>query len=68
MALEYGFMKAMKKRVGLFRNADFRHDRADFSGKLAQTFVILPDNAREVPAPSFFPETEAEERLTPALC
>jgi 6-phosphogluconate dehydrogenase (decarboxylating) len=33
VALEYGFMKAMNKRVGLFRNADF-------SGKLAKTFEI----------------------------
>jgi 6-phosphogluconate dehydrogenase (decarboxylating) len=48
VALEYGFMKAMNKRVGLFRNADFRHHRADFSGKLAKTFEIDSADALNV--------------------
>jgi hypothetical protein len=41
VALEYGFMKAMNKRVGLFRNADF-------SGKLAKTFEIDSAHALNV--------------------
>jgi len=51
VALEYGFMKALNRRVGLFRSGDFRHHRADFSGKLAKTFEIAPDdtlNARSL--------------------
>jgi hypothetical protein len=44
VALEYGFMKAMNRRVGLFRNSDFRQNRADFSGKLAKTFEIGSDS------------------------
>ncbi|HYI10225.1 MAG TPA: hypothetical protein VEK57_14290 [Thermoanaerobaculia bacterium] len=33
-------MKAMNRMVGLFRAADFRHDRADLTGKLAKNFTI----------------------------
>jgi TIR domain len=40
VTLEYGFMKALNRSVGLFRAADFRHDRADLTGKLAKTFSI----------------------------
>jgi hypothetical protein len=40
IALEYGFMRAIDRRVGLFRNAGFKHGRADLSGKLMNEFVI----------------------------
>jgi hypothetical protein len=40
VALEYGFMKALNRTVGLFRAEDFRHDRADLTGKLTRSFSI----------------------------
>jgi len=40
IALEYGFMRALDRRVGLFRNAGFKHGRADLSGKLMNEFVV----------------------------
>jgi hypothetical protein len=38
--LEYGFMKAVNRTVGLFRAEDFTHDRADLTGKLSNSFSI----------------------------
>ena len=38
IALEYGFMKALNRTVALFRQLNFKHDRADLTGKLAKTF------------------------------
>ena len=40
LGLEYGFMKALNRRMGLLREASFRHDRADLTGKLARAFTI----------------------------
>ena len=40
VGLEYGFMKALNRRMGLLREASFRHDRADLTGKLARAFTI----------------------------
>lgn len=40
VTLEYGFMKALNRPVGLFRAEDFRHDRADLTGKLSKSFII----------------------------
>ncbi len=40
VTLEYGFMKALNRTVGLFRAEDFRHDRADLTGKLSKRFSI----------------------------
>ncbi|WP_300319011.1 toll/interleukin-1 receptor domain-containing protein [Accumulibacter sp.] len=40
VTLEYGFMKALNRTVGLFRSEDFRHDRADLTGKLSCSFSI----------------------------
>jgi hypothetical protein len=40
VTLEYGFMKALNRTVGLFRAQDFRHDRADLTGKLSKSFSI----------------------------
>jgi hypothetical protein len=40
VTLEYGFMKALNRTVGLFRSEDFRHDRADLTGKLSKSFSI----------------------------
>ena len=40
IALEYGFMRAMDRRVGLFRNVGFKHGRADLSGKLMNEFIV----------------------------
>jgi hypothetical protein len=40
VTLEYGFMKALNRSVGLFRAQDFRHDRADLTGKLSQSFTL----------------------------
>jgi len=40
VTLEYGFMKALNRTVGLFRADDFRHDRADLTGKLTKSFSI----------------------------
>lgn len=40
VTLEYGFMKAMNRTVGLFRVEGFSHDRADLTGKLSRSFVI----------------------------
>lgn len=40
VALEYGFMKALNRRVGLFRDTSFQHDRADLTGKLSNSFKI----------------------------
>jgi hypothetical protein len=40
VALEYGFMKALNRKVGLLREMSFQNDRADFAGKLVRPFVI----------------------------
>ena len=40
VTLEYGFMKALNRNVGLLRDVNFKHDRADLTGKLAKTFEI----------------------------
>lgn len=40
VTLEYGFMKALNRTGGLFRAEDFRHDRADLTGKLSKSFSI----------------------------
>jgi len=40
VALEYGFMKALNKEVGLLREENFKHDRADLIGKLVKPFRI----------------------------
>jgi hypothetical protein len=40
VALEYGFMKANNAGVVLFRDVNFKHDRADLTGKLSKPFVI----------------------------
>ncbi len=44
VALEYGFMKALNRTVGLFRSEDFQHDRADLTGKLSVSFKIGADD------------------------
>jgi hypothetical protein len=40
VTLEYGFMKAINRTVGLFRAQNFAHDRADLTGKLSKSFTI----------------------------
>jgi hypothetical protein len=40
VALEYGFMKALNRQVALIRDIQFKHDRADLTGKLAKPFEI----------------------------
>ena len=40
VTLEYGFMKALNRMVGLLRVEDFAHDRADLIGKLSRSFAI----------------------------
>lgn len=40
VTLEYGFMKALNKEVGLVREEGFKHDRADLIGKLVKSFKI----------------------------
>lgn len=40
VTLEYGFMKAINASVALFRDINFKHDRADLTGKLARQFTI----------------------------
>jgi hypothetical protein len=40
VTLEYGFMRALNRKVALFREASFRHDRADLTGKLSKSFEI----------------------------
>ena len=40
VALEFGFMKAMDRIVGLLREEAFKHDRADLIGKLVKSFRI----------------------------
>ena len=40
IALEYGFMRAIDRGVGLFRNVGFKRGRADLSGKLMNEFVV----------------------------
>ena len=40
VALEYGFMKSLNRDVALFRDVNFRHDRADLTGKLSKPFEI----------------------------
>jgi len=47
IALEYGFMKAFNRSVGLFRDVNFKHDRADLTGKLATPFVISKNGVLE---------------------
>jgi hypothetical protein len=46
VALEYGFMKSLNRGVALFRDVNFKHDRADLTGKLAKSFEI--DNSGEL--------------------
>lgn len=43
VTLEYGFMKALNRQVALFRDINFKHDRADLTGKLAKPFEIDGD-------------------------
>lgn len=43
VALEYGFMRALDRQVGLLREERFKHDRADFIGKLSKPFRIGDD-------------------------
>lgn len=45
VALEYGFMRALNKEVGLLREEKFKHDRADLIGKLVKPFRILENLA-----------------------
>lgn len=45
LTLEYGFMKALNREVGLFRDASFQHDRADLTGKLSNSFTIDSNDA-----------------------
>lgn len=40
VSLEYGFMKALNRRMGLLREHSFQHDRADLTGKLSRGFTI----------------------------
>jgi hypothetical protein len=40
VTLEYGFMKSLNREVALFRDVQFRHDRADLTGKLSRQFAI----------------------------
>src|SRR5262249_14349270 len=40
VALECGFMKSLNRQVSLFRDVQFRHDRAVLTGKLSKPFVI----------------------------
>lgn len=40
VTLEYGFMKALNRNVVLFRDINFKHDRADLTGKLSKSFEI----------------------------
>ena len=40
VALEYGFMRAFNRKVALFRDSKFKHDRADIIGKLSKHFEI----------------------------
>jgi hypothetical protein len=40
VTLECGFMKALNRNVGLFKDASFKHDRADLTGKLSKSFEI----------------------------
>jgi hypothetical protein len=51
VTLEYGFMKAMNRNVVLFRDINFKHDRADLTGKLAKSFEI--DENGELNKPMF---------------
>lgn len=44
VTLEYGFMKALNRTVGLFRAEGFGHDRADLTGKLSKSFSIDADD------------------------
>ncbi len=44
VALEFGFMKAMNRTVGILREASFKHDRADLIGKLVKSFRISPES------------------------
>ena len=43
VTLEYGFMKALDRPVALLRDLNFKHDRADLTGKLAKPFEIDAD-------------------------
>ena len=43
VTLEYGFMKALNRSVALLRDMNFKHDRADLTGKLAKPFEIDAD-------------------------
>jgi TIR domain len=40
VTLEYGFMRAFNRKVALFRDSKFQHDRADFIGRLSKSFEI----------------------------
>ena len=44
VTLEYGFMKALNRPVALLRDLNFKHDRADLTGKLAKPFEIDTDS------------------------
>ena len=44
IALEYGFMRALGRRVLLLRERGFKHTRADFIGTLAKPFTITDTN------------------------
>jgi hypothetical protein len=48
VALEYGFMKSMNRQVALCRDVQFRHDRADLTGKLSKQFEI-DDTGKLIP-------------------
>ncbi len=50
VTLEYGFMKALNRAAVLFRDVNFKHDRADLTGKLAKAFDI--DRSGELNADS----------------
>jgi hypothetical protein len=43
VTLEYGFMKALNRPVALLRDLNFKHDRADLTGKLSKAFEIDAD-------------------------
>jgi hypothetical protein len=50
VTLEYGFMKALNRTVGLFRAEDFGRDRADLTGKLSKSFSIDASDRLDEPS------------------
>jgi hypothetical protein len=40
VAIEYGFMRALNKRVLLLAESNFQYDRVDIVGKLRESFDI----------------------------